>query len=266
MNLTCNGTGADTSPMHFTGKQRDYESGNDYFGARHFASSLGRFMTPDWSEEPEAVPYSNLQEPQTLNLYAYVGNNPMARADPDGHCNTSVYPIRCSDDWLNNFPGIVEGQKYSIIAQNLTPAPSPGPAMPPPSPPLGPTGAAGGTAEAAASAETIGSGAALATAGLILVDAGLLAWDAYQGYKLYQSYSKSQDPPGREITPNINKDVFEPIRGTPAKRNKITGETWEVDKSGHRGPHFEVYRNKRDFENRKRDRAVDPQGNTIKKY
>jgi hypothetical protein len=29
---------------HYTGKERDTESGNDYFGARYFASSMGRFL------------------------------------------------------------------------------------------------------------------------------------------------------------------------------------------------------------------------------
>jgi len=39
----------DTAPQHFkfTGKERDAESGNDYFGARYNSSSLGRFLTPD---------------------------------------------------------------------------------------------------------------------------------------------------------------------------------------------------------------------------
>jgi RHS repeat-associated protein len=31
----------------FTGKPRDSESGNDYFGARYYDSSLGRFLSPD---------------------------------------------------------------------------------------------------------------------------------------------------------------------------------------------------------------------------
>jgi RHS repeat-associated protein len=35
------------NPHHFTGKERDTESGNDYFGARYYASSMGRFMSPD---------------------------------------------------------------------------------------------------------------------------------------------------------------------------------------------------------------------------
>jgi RHS repeat-associated protein len=35
------------SAYRFTGKERDTESGNDYFGARYYASSMGRFMSPD---------------------------------------------------------------------------------------------------------------------------------------------------------------------------------------------------------------------------
>ena len=80
-------TGSLTSPTehHFTGKERDTESGLDYFGARYYASSIGRWMSPDWADKPEAVPYSQLDNPQSLNLYNYVDNNPLSRADPDGH-------------------------------------------------------------------------------------------------------------------------------------------------------------------------------------
>jgi RHS repeat-associated protein len=76
-------------PQHykFTGKERDSESGLDMFGARYYGSSLGRFMTPDWAAEPEPVPYANLKDPQTLNLYGYVRNNPLSKTDPDGHCD-----------------------------------------------------------------------------------------------------------------------------------------------------------------------------------
>jgi RHS repeat-associated protein len=45
--LSC--TGGDVSPMHFSGKERDAESGLDYFGARYYASGMGRWMSPDWS-------------------------------------------------------------------------------------------------------------------------------------------------------------------------------------------------------------------------
>jgi RHS repeat-associated protein len=72
-------TGSDDSTEHhFTGKERDAESGLDYFGARYYGSSMGRFMSPDDDG-------GHLEDPQTLNKYAYVGNNPLSRTDPDGH-------------------------------------------------------------------------------------------------------------------------------------------------------------------------------------
>ena len=70
---------------HFTGKERDTESGNDYFEARYYSSAMGRFMSPDWSAQEEPVPYAKLDDPQSLNLYAYVRNNPLIREDADGH-------------------------------------------------------------------------------------------------------------------------------------------------------------------------------------
>ena len=69
----------------FTGKERDTETGLDYFGARYYGSNMGRFLSPDWSAAPVPVPYADLTDPQTLNLYGYVRNNPMSRADLDGH-------------------------------------------------------------------------------------------------------------------------------------------------------------------------------------
>jgi len=69
-----------------TGKERDAESGNDYMFARYYNSATGRFLSPDWSAKYEPVPYAKLDDPQSLNLYAYVLNNPLNKMDPDGHC------------------------------------------------------------------------------------------------------------------------------------------------------------------------------------
>jgi RHS repeat-associated protein len=81
--LTC--TGTDATEHHFTGKERDTESGLDYFYARYYSSDLARFMSPDWAAAPTAVPYATFGDPQTLNLYAYVNNNPNTGLDLDGH-------------------------------------------------------------------------------------------------------------------------------------------------------------------------------------
>jgi RHS repeat-associated protein len=84
----------DATEHHFTGKERDTESGNDYFGARYYASSMGRWLSPDWSAKVMPVPYAKLDNPQSLNLYSYVWNNPLSRNDPDGH----TVPDSCAKD------------------------------------------------------------------------------------------------------------------------------------------------------------------------
>lgn len=80
-------TSTDSVPQSykFTGKERDAESGLDEFGARYYASNFGRFMTPDWAARATAVPYAVFGDPQSLNLYGYVRNDPVSRVDPDGH-------------------------------------------------------------------------------------------------------------------------------------------------------------------------------------
>jgi RHS repeat-associated protein len=83
---TTSGSCGDPSPLHFTGKQRDPETGLDDFDARYYSSSFGRFMSNDWSSVPAPVPYAEFTDPQSLNLYVYVRNNPIGRTDPDGHC------------------------------------------------------------------------------------------------------------------------------------------------------------------------------------
>jgi len=69
----------------FTGKERDTETNLDDFEARYYSSQFGRFHSADWSAIPAPVPYADLGNPQTLNLYAYVKNNPMNLTDPTGH-------------------------------------------------------------------------------------------------------------------------------------------------------------------------------------
>jgi len=83
----------------YTGKERDSESGNDYFDARYYGSSMGRFLSPDYSPvddgPPDAIPFGSVSSPQSLNGYSYVGNNPLGGTDPDGH--DCVVQTRTSD-------------------------------------------------------------------------------------------------------------------------------------------------------------------------
>jgi RHS repeat-associated protein len=63
----------DATPLHFTGKERDAESGNDYFGARYYNPQTGRFI----SEDPIGLAAGP-------NEYAYVGDSPLNFIDPLG--------------------------------------------------------------------------------------------------------------------------------------------------------------------------------------
>jgi RHS repeat-associated protein len=69
----------------FEGKERDAETQNDNFGAREYSWRFGRWLSADWSATPVAVPYANLANPQTLNLYSMVADDPESFADLDGH-------------------------------------------------------------------------------------------------------------------------------------------------------------------------------------
>jgi RHS repeat-associated protein len=71
---------------HFTGKERDAESGNDYFGARYYNSATGRFLSPD-----SLAISKSLANPQSWNKYSYTFNNPVGLTDPDGHWPTDTH-------------------------------------------------------------------------------------------------------------------------------------------------------------------------------
>ena len=77
-----------TASVVFTGKERDSESGLDYFGARYYGSALGRWTSPDSIN----VTDDRLVNPSnTLNKYIYGGNNPLKFVDPDGEDITVYY-------------------------------------------------------------------------------------------------------------------------------------------------------------------------------
>jgi RHS repeat-associated protein len=72
------GYGVDlTTRLKFTGKERDVESGLDYFGARYLSSAQGRFTSTD----PGPFIWG---DPQTLDRYSYTRDNPLKFVDPTG--------------------------------------------------------------------------------------------------------------------------------------------------------------------------------------
>ncbi len=65
----------------FTGKERDAESGYDYFKARLYDSDFGRFLQVD--------PLGG--ERANIDPYHYSSNNPIIRIDPDGKWDITIH-------------------------------------------------------------------------------------------------------------------------------------------------------------------------------
>ncbi len=78
-----------TPLVQFTGKERDRETGLDYFGARYYASRTGRFTTVDPVLDIEQA----LVDPQRWNRYTYVRNNPFRYVDPDGRAIETLWDV-----------------------------------------------------------------------------------------------------------------------------------------------------------------------------
>lgn len=75
-------TGPNSGPREFlttfNGQRYDDDTGLYYFGARHYDSELGRFLTAD-TQVPDPM------NPKHLNRYAFGGGNPIRYFDPTGH-------------------------------------------------------------------------------------------------------------------------------------------------------------------------------------
>jgi RHS repeat-associated protein len=114
----------DTSTTHkFTGKERDAETGLDWFTARYMSSAQGRLTSPD----PGG---GHLQDPQTLNRYTYARNNPLRFTDSTG----LDFYLDCKDEsdtchngnggnWHNNEKGNLVFEKTQVQSDasgNLT--------------------------------------------------------------------------------------------------------------------------------------------------
>jgi RHS repeat-associated protein len=78
---------ASAKQPQFAGKARDSETYFDYFGARYYRNTWGRFTTVD----PFMDTQSALVNPQQWNRYAYVSNNPLRKIDPNGLYEVDVH-------------------------------------------------------------------------------------------------------------------------------------------------------------------------------
>jgi len=112
---------SDGNHYKYNGKELDDETGLYYYGARHYSPALGRFISPDWSARPVTVPYADLSNPQTLNLYNFGRNNPLSMRDPDGHCpdgiciNIAAKSPAQIDHLAKATPQVMIGQGKSIV-------------------------------------------------------------------------------------------------------------------------------------------------------
>ena len=89
-------TGNDATRQKFTQKERDIETGLDYFGARYFASTQGRFSSPDpfsIIQMRQSAPNDDkthsafmqfIGDPRRWNRFAYAVNSPLVFTDRTG--------------------------------------------------------------------------------------------------------------------------------------------------------------------------------------
>jgi RHS repeat-associated protein len=80
--LTQGYNGSDGVRQKFTQKERDIETGLDYFGARYYSPTQGRFTS---SDKPFADQFQ--ANPQSWNSYSYVRNSPCTNKDVKGRCS-----------------------------------------------------------------------------------------------------------------------------------------------------------------------------------
>ena len=261
----------------FEGKERDTETLNDDFGAREYSWRSGRWLSSDWSADPEAVPYADLTNPQTLNLYSMVADDPESFADLDGHeamfggtpagggdnngaaeqCNGAVQSPGCDlfRDKALTKKSCPVGVDACVTESMPPPPPTEAHTIPYPFwwewrfPAIGRI------------VGTVGTVARAGTVPLIILS-----------YLVSPPYPTAKDTIGplpplhKEDTPKTKPSKFRPIRGKPGKVNVETGEVWERDPSAHGGEHYEVYDNIRDYGNRIRGRQVWADGTPGKKY
>jgi len=113
--------GVPVTELGFTGKHRDSETGLNYYGARYYDPVTGRFITMDplllnLDKMSQAQRNAFLSNPQNLNMYSYVQNNPVRYTDPTGMYGEDVhYDLTY---YLCLQAGLTQGQSKIIAYQD----------------------------------------------------------------------------------------------------------------------------------------------------
>jgi RHS repeat-associated protein len=100
------GYGGEDIRQRFTGKERDEESGLDYFEARYYTNTQGRFTSVD-----PLMASGSAGSPQSWNRYAYAINNPLRFTDPTGMSPGDFYN---QDGKRLGTDGISDGKAYVV--------------------------------------------------------------------------------------------------------------------------------------------------------
>ncbi len=107
----------DAFAQKFTAKERDQESGLDYFLARYYSGSLGRFNSVDPANAGAAP-----SNPQSWNGYSYVFNNPLLFVDPTGEV-TQICGLGGEDDCSmvaeDTADAVRQDSSYIVANQNI---------------------------------------------------------------------------------------------------------------------------------------------------
>jgi RHS repeat-associated protein len=95
-----------------TSKERDAETGLDYFGARYFSGAQGRFTSSD----RVIVTPARMVDPQRFNLYAYGRNNPLAFIDPNGE---DILFVNDTEEGRNKALALIRKNMSATEAANI---------------------------------------------------------------------------------------------------------------------------------------------------
>jgi RHS repeat-associated protein len=125
--LQATASGTDLDPYHYASLDYDTETTTDHAQYRQYNSTQGRWMRP----EPYSGSY-DFSNPQSMNRYAYVMNNPLASIDPsglDGDGNVPCPPVQSARPGM---PHAFDDDPCTTDPLNPEPGPPETPAPPPP--------------------------------------------------------------------------------------------------------------------------------------